>query len=207
MKAGAVRWSGPARRWGGSASRPDLEVVASALVDAGDPRELRLLTSALGGAPGFALEVAVIEHLVSLEGAAYEAVTRLLGAQRHPRVRARALASLASGGAEAVSAFAALGASAEPEDLRVVEAAVATLVAPDDLHGATLGLVDLLEAQRSAHWAPVARWIYERGPCSRCRHEAVRWLRALGALPPELHDELGEDADSAIRALGAAGTA
>jgi hypothetical protein len=72
----------------------------------------------------------------------------------------------------------------------------------DTLHALGMDLIDFWQRHPDEETeAPMLRSLYEKGPCSFCRENAVRRLIELSALPDELRAECAWDANGDIRVL------
>jgi len=69
------------------------------------------------------------------------------------------------------------------------------------LHHLCSSLVDVFQENGAANCEGAMHFVYERTPCSGCRHDAVKLLLAAGAATPALIDECRYDADLDTRDL------
>ncbi|MCC7372998.1 MAG: hypothetical protein IT306_31585 [Chloroflexi bacterium] len=69
----------------------------------------------------------------------------------------------------------------------------------DGLHWLGMSVRDVFGANRTPAAAPLLLAIYERGPCSMCRHGVVEILHTLGGAPAWLLQECLLDAYPGLR--------
>lgn len=113
-----------------------------------------------------------------------------LGTTNDPRIRAAALSLITSGHTDRF-ALDMLAGSLHLEDAPLIAPHIFNATEPpntpdmETTHGICLGALNLIEAASALAgtraselpaWAPIARWLYEATPCSRCRGDAISWL-------------------------------
>jgi hypothetical protein len=69
----------------------------------------------------------------------------------------------------------------------------------DNTHTLSSSLLEISEENSSPHVLPLLHWVYERNPCSVCRHRALKLLHELGGLSREIHEECLLDANEDIQ--------
>ena len=119
-----------------------------------------------------------------------------------PRIRPLALDVLANpalSGWRRSSGVDMLLSNFEPGDEALLTGLLTTPRDVNELHWMGMGTLDVLKANPSADAAPVLLALYEHGPCTNCRMDAIEWLGQLGALPDWLLEECRYDASEYLR--------
>lgn len=147
----------------------------------------------------------IVPHLVGMFDYPDEKLRRAarnaLAQNRHPAVRALALARI-SAGMPGDGGVRLLIRNYEPGDHLLIEKVLpAEGVDEMQLHHLCFDLVDMFRENGPAKSAGAMRFVYDRTPCSACRHRAVELLLAAGAATPALIEECRYDCDPDTRDL------
>lgn len=147
----------------------------------------------------------IVPHLVGMFDCPDEKLRRAarnaLAQNRHPAVRALALARI-SAGAPGDGGVRLLIRNYELGDHLLIEKILpAEGVDEMQLHHLCFDLVDVFRENGPAECAGAMRFVYERTTCSACRHRAVELLLAAGAATPALIEECRYDCDLGTRDL------
>ncbi len=188
--------------WGERASAADIERAAQGLAAARDPKEqyshLRIF-----GRRRFPLDIHVLLNLVDAEQervgfAALKALSQIT----HPAVRELAFRLIETRARWRGEAIELLAQNFSDGDHAI---ALRWFEAEEDLetrHALGFDLIDLWKRYPDENTeVPMLRALYEQGPCSFCRGNAVRRLIERGALTEQLRSECSFDANHDIREL------
>ena len=188
--------------WGERASADDLAHAAADLLAERDERRLRAYLEVFRRRP-FPLEV---DRLLALmrhpDDRIMVSAANALSRVAHPRVRALALEICADSSLEGWRkswGVRLLRSNFEPGDVPLLIQLLDTSSDEMGYHSIGFAIVDVLGANPVPEVVPVLRLLYERGPCTNCRKQAVELLRQLGALPDWLLEECRYDASEYLR--------
>lgn len=186
--------------WGKTASEQELEAAAYDLMKEKD--EARLLACLwvfqfrqFPGPIGRVLGLAQSSDIRIARGA-----VAILAKSTHPDIRALALTFL---GIPARRGDAAdlLVSNYQPGDFQMIEARLREPIDIDDFHHFGFGVRDLLEAHCQVEAEGSLLLLYEKGPCTLCRHRFVENLISIQRLPDWIREECRYDASDQIRKL------
>jgi hypothetical protein len=92
----------------------------------------------------------------------------------------------------------------QPGDQALLELVLPCAGDDDDLHGVALDLVSVAQEVKDPQLNGCLLWIYERNPCSYCRHSAVKFLVDLKVVPRKVLEECLWDCQKETRDLAEA---
>lgn len=164
-------------QWGRQATDAELALAAADLLTEEEPR--RLLALARDTNPQTA--ALAIGALAKIE---------------HPDIRALAFELLAGGQGQGAQL---LVGNYQGGDFALIEELLTAWQDRDQIHSLGFALRDLAKAHPSPDAVEALLLLYERGPCSLCRHDVVESLEALGALPDWMVVECRHDANPDLR--------
>jgi hypothetical protein len=189
-------------KWGEETSDAELGLAAKGLIAANDP-EHQLAHLWIFTERTFPLDANAILSLVNSNDrrvgrAAMTALEKIC----HPAVRELALRSIETRAQCRGQAIALIAGNFEPGDHRLVLRWFRDEQDPDSRHALGLDLRAFLERHPDEETrVPMLIALYEHGPCSFCREDAVKRLLELNALSSELRTECAWDANFDIRDL------
>jgi hypothetical protein len=189
-------------KWGEIATEGELELAAKGLIAAKNSTE-QLAHLRIFARRRFPLDVHPLLSLADVEEdrvgfAAVRALTRVID----PAVRELAFRLVNSRAAWRGGAISLLTENYELGDHRIVLGWFKQEEQDEERHSMGLGLIDFWKRHRDEETEVLMmRSLYENGPCSFCRENAVDRLIELRALPDEFRAECAWDANDDIRDL------
>jgi len=190
-------------RWGADATADDLATAARDMASVTDPGRAGAYASLFAHRPFPADPAPLIALARSGDAPAAQAALTALAHVPHPAVRALAL-ELLGDPLRRIMAVDLLAPNYLPGDENRILALLDEEVAPHIWHWLGYGALTVFAAHPEAS-ALLLHCIYERTPCSHCRHRAVTLLhhRGRGQLSDEMVEECRHDAHAGTRALAA----
>lgn len=90
----------------------------------------------------------------------------------------------------------------KPQDEELIMSQLKQLSPADDnAHGLGSSLLDICDENISSDLLGLLVWVYEKTPCSICRHHAVKRMAELNRMPDKILAECFYDADDDIRKI------
>ena len=187
-------------RWGREAKDEELRIVANILTAASDPVTIRNSLGCFVQRAYPPVRRRLIELAEHADGEVRRAALAALARHEHTEVRSLALCHLATGRfAEGEPRL--LERNYRSGDEELLARVLGMVAYPDTMHAAAGDVLAVLKANPSPGVRLPALIIYEHGPCSLCRGDAVQLLVRADQAPAWLLQEGRFDADAETRAL------
>ena len=194
-------------QWGVAATEDDLYQAATALAGERDPARAAAYATLFARRPFPADPAPLLALARGTNLLAAQAALTALAHVAHSSVRALAR-ELRDDPVRRVMAVDLLIANYADGDAHYIRAMLDEEMPLQVWHWLGYGALQVFAAHPATAAAPALYCIYERTPCSHCRHRAVTLLCGLGSLPDWMANECRHDAHPGTRALSvAAGTA
>ena len=190
-------------QWGVEATEGDLRQAATALARERDPVRAAAYAAFFARRPFPADPAPLLALARSTDLLAAQAALTALAHVTHPSVRALAR-ELRDDPVRRVMAVDLLVANYADGDAHAIHALLDEEMPPQVWHWLGYGALRVFAAHPDTAAMPTLYRIYERIPCSHCRHRAVTLLCGLGSLPGWMVNECRHDAHPGTRASSAA---
>lgn len=176
------------RYWGRRASENDVAVVFDRMLTEDRPDQLRRYLCVFGLREMPRLAPQILELATTAEGRLLDATIDALSVFQTVEVRNLGLRLLQAipPRVDAVNLF---GKNYEPGDSTLLESVLPTEGDSDVLHGIGIDLLDVYSETKTPEFAGCMKWLYEFGPCSMCREDAVEYLGEMNAIEQGMIEE------------------
>jgi hypothetical protein len=186
--------------WGRQASDQDIAVIFDHMAMETRPEQLRRYLYVFGMREIPCLRPQILELANSDDERLRCALMRALGHTHSPTVRNLGL-RMFKHVPPRLEAIRLLARNYEPGDGALLESLLPTAGDLDMLHGIGLDLLEITAETKDSEFTNSLLWLYEHGPCSMCRENAVQYLVEMKTAPEELLAECLWDCNDDTRKL------
>ncbi|NLF09760.1 MAG: hypothetical protein GX594_17540 [Pirellulaceae bacterium] len=186
--------------WGRRASEGDVAVVFDRMLTESRPEQLRRYLCVFGLREMPRLAPQILELAIRAEGKLLDATIDALSVFQTTKVRNLGLRMFQETPPR-LNAIKLFAKNYEPGDFALMESALTMEGDSDVLHRIGLDLLSVVSEAKAPELAGCLRWLYEYGPCSMCRENAVRYMVETKTIRQELIDECHWDCCDDTREL------